>query len=992
MPKLWIDTETFSPTPISHGTHKYAEQVEVMLFAWALDDGPVQVWDVTRNEWAPPELDAALDDETVEVWAHNSHFDRTVLRHADWDVLGSARSVARSPHRWRDTMVQAYAHSLPGSLDMLCQVLGVDQDKAKDKRGKALVRLFCMPRPDGTRATRETHPTEWAEFMVYAGQDIVAMRECHHKMPKWNYPGNAAEVALWHLDQQINDRGVTIDLDLAGAAVRAVDQAQARLSQRAQEMTGGQVQAATQRDAMLAHILEAYGVALPDMQASTLERRIADPDLPAGLRELLAVRLQASTSSTAKYKTLLRATSSDGRLRGLLQFNGAGRTGRWAGRLFQPQNLPRPSMKDAAIELGIEALKADCADLVVDNVMALTSNAIRGCIVAPRGKKLVVADLSNIEGRDQAWLAGEHWKLQAFRDFDEGTGHDLYALAYAKSFGVTPETVMANKKTGDGSMRQIGKVMELACFGAYTPVVTARGLVPIVDVMDSDLLWDGEEWVKHQGLLSKGLRSTINLCGVEVTPDHLIKTGPTWTPAQQLASNESALCLALETGSASWSSSASNATAAGLVTSTWCACSALAGQNRTSCSTTTCARAPAPGAEPAHARLQATGASGSTDTPTSCPTKTTGCDCSTGSVRASTGATTPTTQGSQTTGAAALRCSLHGGRTEGSFSRILSRLKGGTARTWSWIASTWTKVTNPETCGSSPSRRTKTTGGKSETCSSESLNLRPVFDILNAGPRHRFTVMTSMGPLIVHNCGYEGGVGAFATFANAYRVDLEDLPTKVLPAADPELVAEARDFLQWLQGNKGQTFGLSDDAFVACDTIKRAWRKAHPAISSMWGDLKNAAVNAIDSPGKTFVVRTLKVRRDGNWLRIVLPSGRALCYPAPRIEGEDRPTVTYMGIDQYTRKWQRLKTYGGKLFENVCQAVARDVMGHNMPAIEAAGYSIVLTVHDEVITEAPDIDEFNVDTLAGLLAANPPWAPDMPLAAAGFETTRYRKD
>lgn len=721
MPKLWTDTETFSPVPIKHGVHRYAEEVEVMLFAWALDDGPVQVWDVTAGATPPDTLMALLMDRAVEVWAHNSHFDRTVVA---WGMPPLEPNLAR----WRDTMVQAYAHSLPGSLDMLCQVLGVAQDKAKDKEGKALVRMFCMPDAKGNRNTRETHPEQWAKFITYAGQDIVAMRECHRIMPKWNYPNNTDEVALWHLDQRINDRGVAIDTHLAEAAVRAVNLAQAKLAQQTVDMTGGQVQTATQRDAMLAHILEAYGVALPNLQASTLERRIADPDLPESLRELLAVRLQASTTSTSKYQTLIRSTSSDGRLRGLLQFNGAARTGRWAGRLFQPQNLPRPSMKDAAIELGIEALKADAADLVFDNVMALTSNTIRGCIIAPPGKKLAVADLSNIEGRDQAWLAGEQWKLQAFRDFDAGTGHDLYALAYAKSFGVTPEQVMANKKTGDGSMRQIGKVQELAL-------------------------------------------------------------------------------------------------------------------------------------------------------------------------------------------------------------------------------------------------------------------------------------------------GYEGGVGAFVTFAAAYGIDLEDLPAKVLPAADPELVAEARDFLAWLVGQKGQTFGLSDDAFVACDVLKRAWRRAHPAINDLWCDLAFAAVRAIESPGATYDLAEpelqglsaqangrkrsgafhrrapIKLRRDGNWLRIVLPSGRALCYPSPRVEevnGKD--TVTYMGVDQYTRKWSRLKTYGGKLFENVCQAVARDVMGHNMAAIEAAGYEIVLTVHDEVITEAPDADEFNAEHLASLLAANPPWAPDMPLAAAGFETTRYRKE
>jgi DNA polymerase len=136
------------------------------------------------------------------------------------------------------------------------------------------------------------------------------------------------------------------------------------------------------------------------------------------VKELLAIRLQASTTSTSKYKSLMKGVSSDGRLRGTLQFCGASRTGRWAGRLFQPQNLPRPSLEQEQIDEGIEALKAGCADLLFDNIMELTSSALRGCIMAPEGKKLVVSDLSNIEGRKLAWLAGEAWKLDAFRDYD----------------------------------------------------------------------------------------------------------------------------------------------------------------------------------------------------------------------------------------------------------------------------------------------------------------------------------------------------------------------------------------------------------------------------------------------------------------------------------------------------------------------------------------------------------------------------------------------
>jgi DNA polymerase len=686
MTTLFLDLETWSEIPITHGAHAYAEGAEIMLFAYAEGDGPVNVWDCTARSPMPDDLADALDDPAVILYAHNSHFDRTVLWHCGY----------RLPReRWRDTMVKALAHSLPGSLGDLCDILKIPTDKAKDKAGRQLIQLFCKPRPTTSkvrRATRETHPAEWARFVEYAGLDIEAMRALDKKLPAWNYQGD--ELALWRLDQAINDRGFRVDTDLAHAAIRAVERAQKVLAARASDLTLGVVQAATQRDALLRYLVAAYGVDLPDMQQSTLERRLADPDLPAGLRELLAIRLQAGATSTSKYKTLAKAVSSDGRLRGTLQFNGASRTGRWAGRLFQPQNLPRPVLKQADIDQGITALKADCEDLLFGNVMELTSSAIRGCIVAPKGKKLVVADLSNIESRVLAWLAGEEWKLQAFRDYDAGAGHDLYKLAYAKSFGIQPEAVSKDN-------RQVGKVQELAL-------------------------------------------------------------------------------------------------------------------------------------------------------------------------------------------------------------------------------------------------------------------------------------------------GYEGGVGAFLTFAAAYSIDLEAMGEQAIGAIPDAIMGEAARALEWTKQQKRPTFGLSDRAWLVCDSFKRSWRYAHPAISSFWKDLEEAARLAVMRPGVTCECRMLKLRRDGAWLRIRLPSGRFLCYPGPQLD--DAGKLSYMGVNPYSRKWSRLKTYGGKLAENVTQAASRDVLAGNMPAIEAAGYRIVLSVHDENITEACDRDEFNAGHLAGLMATPPNWAKGLPLAAAGFEAYRYRKD
>lgn len=379
MNRSFNDLETYSDVPIRDGAHRYAERAEAMLWAYALDDADVDVWDITAGQRMPSALYDQLADERNEVWFHNGGmFDFVVLDH-----VGAQLGM---PHvameRWRDTMVVAYLHSLPGSLDKLCSVLRVPIDQAKDKEGKELVRLFCQPRPKNMklrRATRETHPDDWARFVAYAGQDITAMRECLRRMPSWNC--TPQQWALWHLDLRVNYRGFAVDLDLVEGAISAAERAQTALAERAQELTDGAVQSARQAQ-VLRDVLAEYGVALPDMQADTLERRMQDPDLPPELKELLGIRLQASSTSVAKYKVVKRAVSADGRLRGTAQFRGAGRTGRWAHRLFQPGNMPRPSLPQYDIDAGIECVKLGSAHLVYDDVMQLLSSAVRGCIVA----------------------------------------------------------------------------------------------------------------------------------------------------------------------------------------------------------------------------------------------------------------------------------------------------------------------------------------------------------------------------------------------------------------------------------------------------------------------------------------------------------------------------------------------------------------------------------------------------------------------------------
>lgn len=355
---MFGDLETYCEIPLKNGTHAYSAGVEVMLFPYALDDGPIEIWDLTEDpSWPAPLADAWVRDDCTFVF-HNVMFDRTMMR-AQW----GAANVPRI-ERWHCTMARALAHGLPGGLDKLGIVMGLPDDQTKAKDGKQLIQLFCKPRPKFSkiqRATRHTHPAEWERFKRYACQDVEAMRVLYRKLPCWNYEGR--ELDLWRLDQRINERGVAVDLGLTAAAIRATTRAQQSLAAQAVDLTDGAVESTNQRDKLLAYLLAEHGVDLPDMRKETLERRLEDDELPDSLRQLLRVRLQSSSTSSTKWKRILNAVSSDGRVRGLLQFCGAARTGRWAGRTVQPQNFPRLDMRHVDIDVGIEAMLADCEDL-----------------------------------------------------------------------------------------------------------------------------------------------------------------------------------------------------------------------------------------------------------------------------------------------------------------------------------------------------------------------------------------------------------------------------------------------------------------------------------------------------------------------------------------------------------------------------------------------------------------------------------------------------
>lgn len=272
-----------------------------------------------------------------------------------------------------------------------------------------------------------------------------------------------------------------------------------------------------------------------------------------------------------------------------------------------------------------------------------------------------------------------------------------------------------------------------------------------------------------------------------------------------------------------------------------------------------------------------------------------------------------------------------------------------------------------------------------------------------------------IGKVMELSMGYEGGVGAFVNMAAGYGLDLEAMADAAFATIPRDVMEEAKGFLAWLYGEctkkrnarikRGMPeaeadamvaeerikarLGLSERVFCVCDSLKRLWRRAHPAIKAFWGNLQEEVRKAINDSKGVYGVGKCVIRRTDNWLRIRLPSGRNLCYPAPRVSESDQ--ISYLGVNQYSRQWARISTYGGKLAENITQAVARDVLAFAMWPAEVAGYEIVLTVHDEIISEAPDTAEFSAAGLSKILATNPPWAQGLPLAASGFEGPRYRK-
>ena len=463
MQTLSIDLETYSDQPLAKtGVYRYVESpdFEILLFAYSVDGGPVRQIDLACGEKIPSEILSALENETVTKWAFNANFERICLSH----FLGYPTGDYLKPDSWKCSMVWAAYMGLPLSLEGAGAVLGLEKQKLSE--GKDLIKYFCQPcaptKSNGqrTRNLPKHSPDKWLAFKRYNIRDVETEMSIQARLSKYPVPDSVWEE--YHLDQEINDRGVGLDMELVRQAIQMDGRSRSELTQAMKELTSLDNPNSVQQ---MKQWLADNG-----METDTLGKKaVADllKTAPPELQKVLTLRQQLAKSSVKKYQAMETAVCADGRARGMFQFYGANRTGRWAGRIIQMQNLPQNHLDDLseAREL-VRTGGFDALEMLYEDVPDTLSQLIRTAFVPQGNRKFIVADFSAIEARVIAWLAGEKWRQEVFAE-----GKDIYCASASQMFGVPVE-----KHGVNGHLRQKGKIAELALgYGGSVGALKAMG-------------------------------------------------------------------------------------------------------------------------------------------------------------------------------------------------------------------------------------------------------------------------------------------------------------------------------------------------------------------------------------------------------------------------------------------------------------------------------------------------------------------------------------
>ena len=507
MKKIHIDLETYSSADLSKtGVYKYCESpdFEILLFGYSVDGGEVLVVDLAKGEKIPDEIIEGIKSDEVIKIAHNANFERICLsRYLNISYL--------NPSSWRCTMVWSAYLGLPLSLKGVGAVLGLDKQKMEE--GKELIRFFCVPSTPtktnpSTRNTPNTAPEKWELFKSYNKRDVEVEMEIEEKLTMFPVPDFVWEE--YFIDQEINDRGVLIDEVLVDSAIEMDRVSKEELKEKMARLTELENPNSVKQ---LTNWLGEMGVEAESLGKKEVKKMIDEAD--GEIKEVLLLRQQLAKSSVKKYQAMKNAVCADGRVRGMFQFYGANRTGRFSGKIVQMQNLRRNDIPDLdgardLVRLGDK----EAVELLFSDVPDTLSQLIRTAFIPRPGSLFYVADFSAIEARVLSWLAGEQWRLDVFEN-----GGDIYCATASKMFGVP-----VVKHGENGELRQKGKQAELACIAEGSLVLTDIGLIPIERVTTRMKVWDGESWVDHEGVIFKGDREVISYEGLTATPDHLVFT------------------------------------------------------------------------------------------------------------------------------------------------------------------------------------------------------------------------------------------------------------------------------------------------------------------------------------------------------------------------------------------------------------------------------------------------------------------------------------
>lgn len=482
MKELFIDLETYSDVDLSKsGVYRYAQSsnFEILLFAYSVDKGPVQVINIKENEQIPTDVLNALTDNSVKKYAYNAVFERICLS----KYLGYPIGMYLSPNSWYCDMVHAATLGLPLSLENVGIVLGIEKQKLSI--GKSLIKYFCIPctptKANGYRTRNLPHHDrdKWNEFIKYNKRDVETEMEIHNRLTK--FPVLEQEWDNYQLDQRINDYGIMIDIDFVNHAIRCDEENQENNIEKVKLITG--VNNPNSPKQLKEWLIEQGMTEIDSLSKADVTRLLKDAT--GNVEEILKLRQDIAKSSVKKYIAMQNVVCKDDRCRGLIQFYGANRTGRYAGRLIQMQNLPQNHLEplsEARELIRMENLDGTLAKFGA--ISTVLSELIRTAFIPKKGYRFIVSDFSAIEARVLAWLAKEEWRLELFRN-----GGDIYCMSASKMFGVPVEKNGINKE-----LRQKGKIAELACgYGGSVGALKAFGAVAL-GIKETELKGIIDKW------------------------------------------------------------------------------------------------------------------------------------------------------------------------------------------------------------------------------------------------------------------------------------------------------------------------------------------------------------------------------------------------------------------------------------------------------------------------------------------------------------------